>query len=302
MLLRKNDHGLNDHVSVVKAIAMLLLLYGHTGVPALSHTFSMLRMPVFLMVVLLHNALWHLGFYHSGTVLYNWRGMAEQLPHIAVMHVTDEMLGGYWFITELFFSTIIFVVLSPLISRCPLLWCAVLVGVAMLMETMGWHFRVRSATFLSAAFYTLGFWVRGRELSHNGWVIAALAAAVWGVSLVLPGHLNHIDPVTLPVFFVVVALGGWLMSALAWQVLTHCPKLTRVLCHIGNRTLIILTLHLTAMRALSWVLTHCGVLPAGHIAEFPPVYLFPLYMLVGLAGPLLYDALAENVKMVFRKH
>ena len=39
MLLRKNEHGLNDHVSVVKGIAIMLMLLGHnrrTGRNALS--------------------------------------------------------------------------------------------------------------------------------------------------------------------------------------------------------------------------------------------------------------------------
>lgn len=331
MLLTKNQRGLNDHVSVVKALAIILLLYGHTNVPALSHTLSMLRMPVFalasgycfkdyylehrmefarrrvrslywpfvkwsLVFLLLHNALLHLGFYHHGEVSYTWRSMASALPHIAVLHTPDELLGGYWFVTELFFTTIIFAVLSPLVRRAPLAWCAAFVAVAMVLAVTGWHLRVRAATFLLTAFYTFGYWVRGRELPHGWAVIGVLAATVWAASLAVPGHVNDIHPATTPIFFLVVLLGCWVFAAVAWHIVKGWPRLSRLLCYIGNRTLIILTLHITAMRLLSWVLAQWGLRDASQVANFPPTRLFPLYMLAGLALPLLYDALASRVK------
>ena len=130
MYLRKNEKGLNDHVSVIKAIAMILLLYGHTNSPFLGHMFSMLRMPVFVMAsgycfkdyylehrvtfakrrvkslywpfvkwslvfLLLHNVFKHIGFLSPSTPAYTWHDMLSQLPHVAVMLVVEELLVGY---------------------------------------------------------------------------------------------------------------------------------------------------------------------------------------------------------------
>ena len=49
MLLRKNEHGLNDHVSVVKGIAIMLMLLGHSGMPWCGHMLSMIRMTGFVI-------------------------------------------------------------------------------------------------------------------------------------------------------------------------------------------------------------------------------------------------------------
>lgn len=334
MYLRKNEKGLNDHVSVIKAIAMILLLYGHTNAPFLGHMFSMLRMPVFVMAsgycfkdyylehrvtfakrrvkslywpfvkwslvfVLLHNVFKHIGFLDSSTPAYTWHDILSQLPHIAVMHVIEELLGGYWFIEQLFFSTIIFVALSSLIKRAPLLWCGLFLGMAVLMAIYGWHLRVRATTFLSVSFYTFGFWVRGKTLSHDWKTIVVLFLLVFIGAQFVPGHFNNIVPRTTIVFYLIVLLGAWMIAAIAYNIVVHLPRVTRVLCYIGNRTLIILTLHMTAMRALSWVLVKLNGWPAEKITAWPDYRWIPLYMLVGLAVPLAYDEFSSRVKNWF---
>ena len=332
MYLRKNEKGLNDHVSIIKAIAMILLLYGHTGVPVLSHMLSMLRMPVFVMAsgycfkdyylehraqfarrrvkslywpfvkwslifLVLHNVLWLMGCYSPSIPCLSLRDMVERVPHILVMHVQEEMLGGYWFISELFFSTVIFIALSPFIKRAPLLWCGIFLAVAIVMAQFGLHLRVRATTFLSVSFYTFGYWVRGKTLSHSWITIAVLLAVVVTASLYVPGHFNRIYPRTTVLFYVIVLLGAWMIAAIAYQIMMNCPRLSRVMAYIGNRTLMILTFHMTAMRLLSYVIVKCTHQPAEQIYQAPPYVLFPVYMLVGLLVPLGYDYVSRKVKL-----
>ncbi|MBR1551422.1 MAG: acyltransferase [Muribaculaceae bacterium] len=333
MLLRKNERGLNDHVSVVKGIAIMLMLLGHSGMPWCGHMLSMIRMPVFviasgycfkdyyithrlifarrrvkslywpfvkwgLLFVLLHNVFCYMGLYAAETPVYGWRDMAQLVPKVLVMQTPEPLVGGIWFITELFFGVMLFTLLLPLIKRCPLAWVVGFAAVAVLMNLTGFHFRLRDVSLMSASYYTLGYWVRGRTLSHSWRTIAVLAVTLYLSSLVVRGNFQHMAPAWIVPNYATVIVGAWLLAALAWHIVEHCPLLTRIMAHVGTHTLIILTLHFLAMRMVSWLIIMCTGMPMECLSHHPVikgcVWAWPLYFVAGLTLPLAYDWLKQK--------
>lgn len=331
MQLVKNQKGLNDHVSVVKGIAILAMVLNHTGLelPApWGHMTSMLRMPTFLIAsgycfkdiyleqrwrfvgrrlkslykpyvkwslifVLLHNLFIDIHFLPASAPVYSCSDMLAQIPHTLLMRTPEQLLGGYWFITELFFAAMIFIACSSWIRKRPLLWVAIFVLVAIVMQVLGWHARVRPTSFLAAAYYTLGYWARGRRLSHHWAVIAGLLILLYVGGKYVPGHINDIKPATEPLNFLLVMAGAWMVAAVAHHIVQHAHWLTRALAYVGTHTLIILTLHFVAMRALSWCIVQAMGWPVERVAENPTLHhcpwALPLYFVVAVAVPLLYD-------------
>ena len=331
MLLRTSSTRHNDHFSIIKAIAMLLVLYMHSGGNVGIHTISMVALPTFfitsglcfkdayqeqrgrftvrrlmslylpfvkwsLVFLVLHNALHAMGLYAATIPAYSLTDMLHQLPHIAMMHTTDEMVGGYWFVTELFFASLIFIALLPLIARRPLLWSVLFLAVAMVMAWQGWHLRVRATTFVATSCYTLGYWLRGRELGHHRGIIAATGAVAILTSLIVQGHINKLHAAYLPLMAVVMIAGWWCIAAIAWHLHRSNSLVSRALSYMGRRTFIVLTLHMVSIRLFSWMLMHCGFTMPNGITSQPPLWLLPIYIFIGATMPLVYDFAAQRLK------
>ena len=345
IILQKNERGLNDHVSVVKGIAILGVLWEHAtvlfNIPVLSRYPSMLMLPLFVIAsgycfkdyylthrltfvkhrikslywpfvkwaaifVLLHNIFCYIGFYPTNMGLYSWHDMLGQIPHILVLHTFEPLIGANWFIAELFFGALLFIAFVPWIKRYPLAGVIGFATVAIVLNLTGFHLRVRDVSLMCASYYTLGFWARGCKLDTRLHIIILLVILLILGALIVPGNFQEMDPRWIVPNYVTVILGSWLIAIIAWYIVKHGGWRLRSLAYIGNHTLIILTLHFTAMHIVSWILTIVMDLPRECISEGLVikglVWSWPIYFIASVLIPLAFDfgnkKLCESLKNV----
>lgn len=331
MLLQKNERGLNDQVSVVKGIAILGVLLEHAttfNIPILGRYPSMLMLPIFVIAsgycfkdyyithrltfvkrrikslywpfvkwaaifVFLHNVFCFIGFYPANIALYSWRDILGQVPHILMMHTFEPLIGANWFIAELFFGAMLFIALIPLIKRYPLVGVIGFAALAVIFNLTGFHLRLRDVSLMCASYYTLGFWVRGRKLNTRWFVIILLLALLVLGALIVPGNFQVMSPRWIIPNYATVIVGSWIVAIIAWYIVKHCGWLSRFLVYIGNHTLIILTLHFTAMHIVSWIIATTLGLPHEYISNSPVmkgvVWAWPFYFIAGILLPLAFD-------------
>lgn len=123
-----------------------------------------------LIFLVLHNVFFYLNIYNGlfgfrGEVsyLYAWQDFAKDALHI-VTRMTDnaQLLGGYWFLREMFFGTIMALFLMKYVR--PAKWCLVIMlGMAIATDMLHLHvpyFGIGSLTFFSAAFFIAGYAAR----------------------------------------------------------------------------------------------------------------------------------------------
>lgn len=339
MQLETDKQGYNSHVSVMKGIAMLAVVWCHstrfTEIPILTRFPSIVALTLFVIVsgycfndyylthkltfvkkrikslylpfvvwsiifLLLHNTLWHLGFYPTGTPLYSWHDILSEIPNVLMLRSPDSMVGAIWFIVELFFSALIFILFSDWIKSHPLAWAAGFVVVAVVMNVTGFHFRLRDVSLMCAAYYTLGYWVRGRCLPHQWWVIALLLLSYAIGSLFVHGNFQKMNAPWIVPYIVIAIAGAWAVAAIAWHIDNHNNRLKYTLAYIGDHSLIILTLHFTAMHTVSWILVHAMGLPTEYVSHHPVIKALPqawlLYLVAGILLPLAFDFIYQKLK------
>lgn len=342
-------NGYNSHIAVLKGIAMLGIIWEHAtlsfSIPVIDRIPTMLMLPLFVIAsgycfkdvyvthrqeyvkkrikslywpfvkwgavfVLLHNVFCRIGFYPAGTPLYSWHDMAARVPHILVMHSPETLVGANWFITELFFGCMLFIAFVPLIRRWPLAWVAGFALVAAALNVTEFHIRLRDVSFMCASYYTLGYLMRRVNIAH-GWPVIALMAALFALgSLTVPGNFSKMNAMWLIPNYATVIAGSWAVAGIAWHIAASGRWMARCLAYIGNRTLIILVLHFTAMHLVSWALVATMHLPHDYVAQHPVitslVWSWPIYFAAGVAVPLAFDwmtaKVGEYLKAWWNKH
>lgn len=136
----------DNSVTIAKGIAIILMVFGHSGSPEFANQFlSLLRMPLFFFMsgycfkdkylldakafikkrikgvwfpyvkwsfffLLVHNWLYSFGLYDKDveSMLSIRESIVLLLKNIFLMTRCDTMIGGFWFLNALFFGSIIF--------------------------------------------------------------------------------------------------------------------------------------------------------------------------------------------------
>lgn len=147
----ENVHTHNSLASIVKGIAIILMVIGHTSpTPVLERWIYLFHMPCFFFVsgylfkekylnaptrlfvkqkikglyqvfvkwalifLLLHNVFASLHFY---THYYSLSEFTTQLIQILVMKTDENLIGGFWFFKELFLGSLLFYIIRKLGNR-----------------------------------------------------------------------------------------------------------------------------------------------------------------------------------------
>lgn len=146
----KSNH--DSRISAVKAICIILMVVGHSGCPQqMSKWIYLFHMPCFffisgflmkdkyltdlwtfikhrfkglwwpfvkwsLVFLALHNVLEALHLYDT---VYTWCDVADKAFHILTLTGSEQLLGGYWFLKELLYASIISILSLKLVSKMP---------------------------------------------------------------------------------------------------------------------------------------------------------------------------------------
>ena len=145
-VLAKPVKGRNDVVTIAKAICIVLMVMGHSGCPELLwKVIYLFHMPFFFFIsgyfyradkvlkagyimskvkslwvpfvkwsilfLLLHNVFFKIGILDT---ILSLKDILKRVILIPFMYGNDELIGGYWFIKDLFYSTMFIILLCKL--------------------------------------------------------------------------------------------------------------------------------------------------------------------------------------------
>ena len=257
-----------------------------------------------LFFLCLHNVLFHLNIYNDvfgyrGEVshLYGWREWGIKFVKTFYFGMGEQLLGGYWFLKELFWASLIGYALLRLNQRlkCRSLTKITLTGGGILALLLifahgGKDFHVpvlgfTAKTWMATFFYLFGrFWRRMEEggtwLSRfdaqprwlQGLIVVALALMV-KVIILLFGSTSMLSFTTrnaLPYMF--AALCGTMMVVYVSRWLVGRAGLLRTfLVYTGRHTFEVLTWHFSCFKIVSLLLIALYRLPIEYLAWFPVI-------------------------------
>ena len=286
----------DSKISVTKALCIILMVIGHSGCPTfLSEYIYLFHMPCFFFVsgfllkdkylndmsifvkrrfkglwcpfvkwsvifMLLHNVLTSLHIYNSS---YTLMDMAYKLLHIVTMTGSEQLLGGYWFLKELLYASVISIIALKLSHSIPnrkegkefqngviltltfLVLAYILSIVPFKIPTIG------SKTMLATSFYLAGYSYHHSSDNHSNMLYGILSLlTVFTVTFFFTGTMDSTN-ISIFLYFIVAMIGTIGIINFAGHITGNALK---VLNYVGDKTLYILTFHFISFKLISLIL------------------------------------------------
>lgn len=272
-----------------------------------------------ILFLLLHNFFFHLNIYSDE---FGFRGQVSELYTLKDIIIkafslvfalgnSEQLLGGYWFLRELFLGSIIFYVTVLFTSKRPYIGGGILLIVNIALLAVGSQTNFYGArTVLAALFIWVGFIVRnqGLILYRKSWFpvlgfsLVTLGAFFWQASCLSVSLITYIP-------FVVTAIFGSLSVFYLCEAMDGSEDNIgkRVLRFIGENTLTILTWHFLSFKLISLIIIWLNDLPIKRLSEFPVIEEYAqggwwvVYSIVGILVPLLLAWLNKYIPSRYLK-
>lgn len=337
----------NRALSIAKGIGIILMVIGHSGCPLYLHRFIYLfHMPLFFFVsgylfkdrylesktLFLKRKLkglywpfikWELIFLacHSLFVYghfyetdYSWQKYAEQTIRILTLGGGEQLLGGYWYLIQALYSSLIALLviygLSKLSSRLTtqrivllnkltigggkfllLLSIIVLLVAAYIYSLTRWDIpKLETKTFLATAFFLSGYlYSKEKHLFSYGKGILCLLPLL-GCALIIDRTWSiDIQGGWIFPYYLLAMIGiiGTFHIAFAMR-----GQLANILDFIGQHTLQILTFHFLAFKLVSIFKIYVYGYNWDMLFRFPVIaekndFFWWVYVLAGVGLPLM---------------
>ena len=272
-----------------------------------------------LLFLLLHNFFLLIHFYNAEALVHGESispyGLKETLLRagdiVLAMQGHEPLLGGYWFLHDLFFGSLLFYLGLKLIRNrfaVAVFWLLV----ASILAVTGWRIRyigVNSHLFLAAFFisvghcYRMGNWKWARRWKY----IITVAIALYAISLLW--HSSMVTYHGWEVFpYSACAVAGSLMLFGIGEQLSRCSgKIVRFLSYTGGKTFNVLTWHLISLKLVSLIIITIYGLRIETLAEFPIIREYAnngwwlAYFIIGVGLPLVWSYYYDRVKEAWIK-
>lgn len=269
-----------------------------------------------LIFLALHNVFFYLNIYNGsygfhGTVssLYTWKDFLIAAKDIITRMMNNpQLLGGYWFLREMLWGTIISLFVLKYL-RSPLWSVILMLTLSIACKTLNIHvpyWGLGSLTFLSASFFIAGYMLRKLLIVSNiniSWggvnVICLIAVAIG--SLLMPSNmLNYTTWQIIPYFICAIA-GTWLFFNISKALANRTSWWKKIMVFVGDNTMTILTWHFLCFKLVSLLIIGIYGLPIERLAEFPIIEEYSswwiMYFIVGVGVPLLWLYLVRIFKI-----
>lgn len=331
-----------DYVDVAKALAIIIMVACHAGQPStyFSNFIGWFHMPVFfflsgfcfkekyldvpleylkrkikgiwwpflkynLFFLLIHNLLVRYGLIDDD--LFSIYFSLKRLVAYLIMWDWDHiMLGGYWFIHDLFFATIAIYVLIKFLKKR--VWIGIVCGLALCTLLMYFEmdfFRLINPRFfmvvsIMLAGYCFKFYKKPLILNSYGEICALLllVACSFGRGVCL---LNFRFWDILP-YFILSIVGSLFLTSLGDRI-TRIDD-TKSFQYIGKNTMAILTWHFLSFKLITLLRITVEGLPLEELTSFPVIkggYWWIAYLIAGIAVPLGISKLSNYANDIIRK-
>lgn len=279
-------------------------------IPFVKWSFFFLFLHNFFMDVGIYNTYYG---YEGGSSFYTIRVMMQKLCSIMfTMHGYEELLGGFWFVRDLFISSLIIAAFSILFEKLKNhkheLLCLLFLVLTVLVRRFAPNTELWcdiSMGLFGAFFYMFGFLImRYAHIWRNffGAILFSLFLLISffyfkdGISMAC--GFNKVLP------FSISAVSGTLLTLYVSKVIEErWAKVKYILYYIGNHTLDILALHFLSFRLASYIIVYLYGIDTIHVAEHPVImevsiphtYWWCLYCIVGIFFPLILNRIWQVI-------
>lgn len=266
-----------------------------------------------LLFLLLHNVfcMMHLygpeyGIQGITAYPYSLTEMARRAGGImAFLIANEELLGGYWFLHELFWGSFLFFFLMRATRNV-----YAVMGITLCATLMMSYFDVRlsyfiaSRTAFSAFFIALGCAYRKSNIEvHKRWAFILPAMATTAItSTFFTTTMPECTTMQVFPYALLGLLGTLMLLGLGEKIATLTGSIRNFLIYTGEHTLEILTWHMLCFKLVTFIFILCFSLPIARLESYPVIGAyakegwFILYVIVGAGIPLMGCYLLEKFK------
>lgn len=240
------------------------------------------------------------------TEYYNWQSFINEAFCILFqMRSHPQMLGGYWFLTSLFWGSLISWILLRLFKDIRLAALVTLV-LGVCSNYTHWAFpfwNISAREFLAAFLFIVGHWFADKKIKTfcNWQVFASLGIAAIGTYYWRLSVSRHFYNNTIYIPYLITAvLSIWSLYSLFSKWKETDSSLSKTMNYIGNHTIEILTWHFLLFKLVSFVIVKAYSLPIERLSEMPVIIEYStkgwwvLYVLMGISIPLLFTFAIES--------
>lgn len=339
----------NNTVSIAKAIGIILMVVGHSGCPTgLYHFIYFFHMPLFFIIsgyffnpqsteskkifmtrkiqtlwfpfvkwsfifLLLHNLLY---LVHFETDLYTWKDIWQRAILIPFMFGEDTLIGGYWFLNNLFYCSVLCLLftwvikfLSHNIRVIAILFLSIgvsLFGLSLFLNNQFDNNVIKQLPGMcfSGVMFGIGYVVSQFKVkfTKNLWLwFSSLVVLIIGVLLQpLSRPFTLATAFDAPYIIIMALVGVYFVFYLA-HVLNK-TYLNKLLVYVGDNSLIILTFHFLIFKFASWFIVLVSDLPMSEIATHPHIkfgesnWWWLFYTILGVSLPLILKLLKDKTQ------
>lgn len=213
--------------------------------------------------------------------------------NIVLMDGIPQLLGGFWFLKDLFFALLFMGVITFFIKvntmRMKLLFLAILFATSIILGylPMSFYFIPARDLFWSSTFLYSGYLLKDLRLSRN---IIIVSAIIFITGVIIPHHLDFFSVKIGMIVFYFTAMTGTILTLKFSHKLEELKAIRGFFYYAGEHTLVILGLHFLSFKLVSLMIIYVEGLTIAHLAEFPVianhVMYSPIYMLFGVLLPL----------------
>ena len=327
----------DKRIDIAKGILIMLMVIGHSGCPSyLGNLIYSFHMPCFFIIsgmllsdkyfdhislfirkrikglyipfvkwsiifLLFHNLFAKLYIYDN---LYTFHNFTDKIIHIITLTGSEQLLGGFWFLKELLYGSIIgflailctrkfhlfstiamvciFLILAFAQSECPYK-----------IPTIG------NKTYLATSYFILGYLIKSSHIFNSKNLVLFLMVSI--VFLLTPYlYTGNMDTTGIGIlYYFPLSLLGCLLTINISKRLENNGKVCKIISSIGQATLYILIFHFISFKIVTLLLILMERLAIKHLSDFPVLdtysrYSWFFYSIVGITIPYLIWAVKEK--------
>lgn len=334
MKVEEQKTGHNAYISAAKGIIIILMVIGHSGAPIpLQNSIYLFHMPCFFLIsgylfkekylndakqfiykkvkglyypfvkwslifLLLHNIFYHINFYSTQ---YNVDNYISKVLQIVTMTGSEQLLGGFWFLKELLYASIISFLLFKLLTALnfrlklsTLVICSLcFMFLAFCQSIITFKIpTIGSQTLLATSYFIAGVAFHKFDMLFTDLNKLKIGITLFAVFIIssffVKGSINSQGYIIFPYYVVSI-----IASVSLIYLTKYLGKRTmNALDFVGKKTLYILIFHFISFKIVSLVYIIINKTPFTELASFPIVendnkYLWITYSIVGVLVPLL---------------
>lgn len=257
----------------------------------------------------LHNVFFRLNIYSSEygyldrvSSLYTFQDYISNLTKVVRMTGSEQLLGGFWFLHALFWSSIISIITLRVIKQK---WIALflMTAVTLIMSILKLDVPIvwiTSTTFLAATFFVAGYCFKNVNITKFIYPVA-IVAVVLGVTF--GAESMHISDSRLILPYAIVAVCATLaVNKFSKFIGEKYISLSNKLLYVGSNTLPIFIWHFITFKVVSLIIIVIYDLPVVMLSKFPVIDEYStmgwwvIYAIIGTCVPLILSYLVSKIK------